>query len=800
MKKVLFILLLSALAAACFAQVKPTESELAHSANLAAAMFGGGKCDIDFEGIVPIRNYGGFEQNARLGKPFKIGETEYKKGFYCHANTDFLVGLPGPAKELSCVIGVDNNNETSGGRGSVTFVFIVNGKEVYTSEVFRGGEPGKKITLPLGGATYFRVKVTDSGDNIYSDQGDVADPYVTLENGGKICVSDMKRVQMPAGYFDTGLPFSFVYGGESSRTLLPKWKRAESAKKLSADVTETTLTYPAPDGFEARCVCKTFADFPAIEWIVYFTNKSGDHSKVLEQVRSLDTAFYHDGSRGTDLHWDRGGVYAANCFEPMVDNLRSGDKHYEPNRGRGTDSVSGYFNFENPGGGGAVVCVGWPGQWAMDCAAREGELAVTAGQKELYGALMPGETVRTPKMLYMPYEEGGFVRAQNLYRRFWFAHVTPKVDGQPPKPCFNMCCDDKTPEAVDRMIKLGCKPDYWWFDAGWYPDCAKGNWFKTGTWRFDTERYPDTFKPTFERAHENGIKTMLWFEPERVHPADAENELFEQHREWLISDAYPDNESRNTNYLLNMGNDKAVDFIIDRFDSIIKEQVIDVYREDFNMHPLDNWQALDTESRKGFVENHHILGHFRLWDTLVERNPGLQIDSCASGGLRDDYDTMTRAIPWLRTDYEINSHHAAHQASFYGSAFWLPIAGIGIYSDDPYGYRSCFAGAATGVWTFRTNHCIDGRPWNYRRLAECVRELRLIQECYAGDFYPLTEWSVSEKEWMAWQFDYPEKDKGLVQIFRREDSPFVSAEFALSGLDKDASYRLYDLDDGDMGT
>ncbi|MBP5093931.1 MAG: GH36 C-terminal domain-containing protein, partial [Abditibacteriota bacterium] len=111
-----------------------------------------------------------------------------------------------------------------------------------------------------------------------------------------------------------------------------------------------------------------------------------------------------------------------------------------------------------------------------------------------------------------------------------------------------------------------------------------------------------------------------------------------------------------------------------------------------------------------------------------------------------------------------------------------------------------FAGAATGVWTFRTNHCIDGRPWNYRRLAECVRELRLIQECYAGDFYPLTEWSVSEKEWIAWQFDYPEKDKGLVQIFRREDSPFVSAEFALSGLDKDASYRLYDLDDGDMGT
>ncbi|MBQ7525348.1 MAG: alpha-galactosidase, partial [Abditibacteriota bacterium] len=506
--------------------------------------------------------------------------------------------------------------------------------------------------------------------------GDIVDPYVTLENGERICISDLKKIAAPKNYFDGGVPFSFVYGGKSSADLLPRWKKTEETKKLSADVTETTLTYAAPDGFMVECVYRTFADFPAIEWIVYFRNTGDRESKVLDRVRSVDTVFYRGGGEPLNLHWDRGGIYSPNCFEPMIDTFGDYDtKHYEPYGGRGTFNVSGNFNFERGDGSGAILCVGWPGQWAMDCEAREGKIIVTAGQKDLRGALNAGEVVRTPKMLYMPYEEGGFIRAQNLYRRFWFAHVTPKVDGQPPKPCFNMCCDDKTPEAVDRMVKLGMKPDYWWFDAGWYPDCPGGDWIFTGTWELDTERYPDTFKKTFERVHEYGIKSMLWFEPERIHPGEKRNELYEEHRDWLISDAHPDYDRKHINYLLNMGNDDAVDFIIDRFDSIIKDQVIDVYREDFNTNPLPNWQALDTESRRGFVENHHIQGHFRLWDTLVERNPGLQIDSCASGGLRDDYDTMTRAIPWLRTDYEINNHHAAHQASFYGSAFWWPIAG-----------------------------------------------------------------------------------------------------------------------------
>ena len=41
-----------------------------------------------------------------------------------------------------------------------------------------------------------------------------------------------------------------------------------------------------------------------------------------------------------------------------------------------------------------------------------------------------------------------------------------------------------------------------------------------------------------------------------------------------------------------------------------------------------------------------------IGDELRRRHPGMLIDSCASGGRRDDLETMRRAVPILPTDVE----------------------------------------------------------------------------------------------------------------------------------------------------
>ncbi len=77
---------------------------------------------------------------------------------------------------------------------------------------------------------------------------------------------------------------------------------------------------------------------------------------------------------------------------------------------------------------------------------------------------------------------------------------------------------------------------------------------------------------------------------------------------------------------------------------------------------------------------------------------------------------------------------------------------------------------------------------------EMVAEQREIRDCFFGDFYPLTPYSLASDVWMAWQYDLPESDKGVVQAFRRGESDYEAARFPLKGLEPDAEYVITHLD------
>jgi alpha-galactosidase len=74
------------------------------------------------------------------------------------------------------------------------------------------------------------------------------------------------------------------------------------------------------------------------------------------------------------------------------------------------------------------------------------------------------------------------------------------------------------------------------------------------------------------------------------------------------------------------------------------------------------------------------------------------------------------------------------------------------------------------------------------------KQWRELAPNYYGDYYPLTPYTLENSDWMAWQFDRPELGKGMVQVFRRQDSPFVAAVFPLRGLDLAASYTIRNVD------
>ena len=65
---------------------------------------------------------------------------------------------------------------------------------------------------------------------------------------------------------------------------------------------------------------------------------------------------------------------------------------------------------------------------------------------------------------------------------------------------------------------------------------------------------------------------------------------------------------------------------------------------------------------------------------------------------------------------------------------------------------------------------------------------------FSGDYYPLTPYTLSEKDWIAWQFHRPEPGQGMLQAFRRGQSQESSQRLKLGGLEAETVYEIRDLD------
>jgi alpha-galactosidase len=83
---------------------------------------------------------------------------------------------------------------------------------------------------------------------------------------------------------------------------------------------------------------------------------------------------------------------------------------------------------------------------------------------------------------------------------------------------------------------------------------------------------------------------------------------------------------------------------------------------------------------------------------------------------------------------------------------------------------------------------------NAAQLRKLTGEWRSIASLYYGDYYPLTPYSTEPTAWLAWQFNDPAAHSGLIQAFRRPESPFESARFRLSGLEPGATYMVRAID------
>lgn len=180
---------------------------------------------------------------------------------------------------------------------------------------------------------------------------------------------------------------------------------------LSSAIARRTFKYlprvfalkDAKTGLQVRGVAIEYADFPTVEWTLYFKNTGTNDTPILSDIQALDLNLKRPAEGEFILHH-----HTADSYEPHALTLASkSELRFASAGGRPTTGAFPYFNLEQPGGG-VIAVVGWPGQWAAQCT-RDADrgLHLRAGQELTHFRLQSSEEVRSPLVALQFWKGGG---------------------------------------------------------------------------------------------------------------------------------------------------------------------------------------------------------------------------------------------------------------------------------------------------------------------------------------------------------------------------------------------------------
>jgi hypothetical protein len=447
-------------------------------------------------------------------------------------------------------------------------------------------------------------------------------------------------------------PFSFAYDRQGSSALLKAWPRRTKTIQLDDIRTEHSIIWSDPKtGLQVRLEALEFANSPVVEWTAYFKNEGKADAPILEYVQALDLSFSVAGQGIPTILYSKGcGVMDTYSLQKKSLNQLESFQLSSESGGKTVDTIP-FFDIMT-GGRGLIGALGWPGNWAINFSrSTEAAIAISAGMGTTHLSLHPGEEIRTPEVLLLPWV-GDDIDAHNVLRRHILKYHTPQYDGKPVVlPVSHLGWGGmKTSTSlrlIDQITEENIGFENFWMDAGWYGAdrpvdefqvFGKEDWFlHAGNWRVNEVPHPDGLglRPISDAAHAHGMKFLLWFEPER---AVVGTPLTIQHPDWFTGEVTTNFEGNTERPLVkfrmfDFGNPKARQFMIDSMSDLITREGIDVYRQDCNFALAPFWTQADTKDRQGITQIRYAEGLLNFWDELRRRHPQLILDIVQRGDL-----------------------------------------------------------------------------------------------------------------------------------------------------------------------
>ncbi len=154
-------------------------------------------------------------------------------------------------------------------------------------------------------------------------------------------------------------------------------------------------------------------------------------------------------------------------------------------------------------------------------------------------------------------------------------------------------------------------------DDGWFGG-RRHDRAGLGDWWVSPEVYPDGLAPLIDHVVGLGMEFGIWVEPEMVNP---DSDLYRSHPEWVLGD--PTVLGRNQ-LVLDLSIDACWQYLYDHLDRLLADHDIAYVKWDMNRDLV------------GAGAHAQVEALYRLLAALRSAHPGVEIESCASGGGRAD--------------------------------------------------------------------------------------------------------------------------------------------------------------------
>ena len=176
-------------------------------------------------------------------------------------------------------------------------------------------------------------------------------------------------------------------------------------------------------------------------------------------------------------------------------------------------------------------------------------------------------------------------------------------------------------------------------DDGWFGsrrDDTKG----LGDWETSPEVWPDgprSLKALADYVHAKGMEFGLWFEPEMVNP---DSDMARNHPDWILAPAPGRLPMQGrSQQVVDLTNTDAYDYVFGAMDKLVGELGIDYIKWDHNKLVTE---AVSPRTGRPAVHG-QTLAVYSIFKRLKARHPGLEIESCSSGGGRVDLGILALA-------------------------------------------------------------------------------------------------------------------------------------------------------------